>query len=322
MAEGDELLIVDGHPGHREGMRRLFTDRGYHCTALDSIAAARGLVAEKFFPAALIDLDVDQPGGGLDLARILHERSPQTAIVILTARRSFEAAVEALRLGVLDVVKKRPESVPRLQSVVEIACDRYRATQGGELLWDVQAVLDDAFNVMMSMARTHYEPSVGSGTGYRPRVLLVDPDPAMVDAVRRGMADEPWDLQVEVAGGAALDVASGARFDVVAARQELPDLRGSMVVRSLQAIHAECVGFVYTEPGAEGRLERYHAGRAEDVERPFKGPAHVVRRVRQAVDALGRTERDRRIIRAFRADHEAFFRRYAELKLRIGRLVE
>ena len=322
MAHGDELLIVEANPGHREGMRKLFEDAGYVCTAVDTVAASRDVVTRKFFPAALVDLDVERPGAGLDLVRIISERSRNTAVVLLTGRRSFEAAVEAARMGVIDVIVKRPDQVDHLRRAVDLACERYRATEGGALLRDVQSVLDDAFGVMLQMARQRYDISVGSGATFKPRILVVDSDPDFLKELGGLVGKRSWEIAAEMSGGAALDKATGMRFDVIACRDELPDLRGSMVVKSLQGTHAESVGLVYSSPGAEGRIERYQGGRAEDVERPFRGASHLIKRIELAVEQLGATQRDRRVIQAFRAEHADFFRRFAELKMRIGRLVE
>ena len=41
MATGDEILIVDASERDREGMRRLFDEDGYICTALASTKEAR-----------------------------------------------------------------------------------------------------------------------------------------------------------------------------------------------------------------------------------------------------------------------------------------
>src|SRR6188768_1563394 len=111
MPRGSEMLIVDGAERDREGMRMFFDTRGYVVTAVADGATARRLATQKFFPVALIDLDVDQAGAGIDLARFVRERSPQTAVVMLTMNGSFEGAVEAFRLGAIDVVRKSTDQV-------------------------------------------------------------------------------------------------------------------------------------------------------------------------------------------------------------------
>jgi DNA-binding NarL/FixJ family response regulator len=126
----------------------------------------------------------------------------------------------------------------------------------------------------------------------------------------------------EMSGGGALEKAHERRIDVIACCEELPDLRGPMVIKSLQAQHGEAVGLVYSQPGGEGHIVRYLKGRAEDAERPYSGPPHLVRRIEQIIEQLGATVRDRKIIQAFRAENADFFRRFAELKLRISRLID
>lgn len=62
-------------------------------------------------------------------------------------------------------------------------------------------------------------------------------------------------------------------------------------------------------------------GQVEETERPFDGPAHLVRRLDLLAQELGTRAQERRFIQAFRSDHEQFVRRYAELKLKIDRLI-
>jgi DNA-binding response OmpR family regulator len=123
-----------------------------------------------------------------------------------------------------------------------------------------------------------------------------------------------------MSGGAGLDKAGDQPFELVAARDELMDLKGTMVVKTVQADRAETVGLVYSSGADGGRIERYEHGSTSQVERPFEGLEHLVGRLEQEVDRLASTQRDRRVLQAFRADHEDFFRRFGELKLRISRL--
>jgi hypothetical protein len=98
------------------------------------------------------------------------------------------------------------------------------------------------------------------------------------------------------------------------------DLKGSMVIKSVQATRAETVGLVFSND-RDGRLERYDQGRSTDVQRPYRGEAHLVERLEGVTAELSHTQRDRRVIQAFRSDHEEFFRRYGELKMRVSRML-
>src|SRR5262245_35207578 len=101
---GEELLVADSTERDREGLRKLFDDLGYVCTACGDAKTAQELIRRKFFPAAVIDLDFAGTGGGIGLVRFIQEKSKPTRIVLLSGRRSYEDAVEAFRLGAVDVV--------------------------------------------------------------------------------------------------------------------------------------------------------------------------------------------------------------------------
>ncbi len=320
MSAGSELLIVDGVERDREGMRKFFDARGYVCTAVADGASARRLVSQKFFPAALVDLDVDQENAGLDVLRDIRATSRQTSVVLLTSRRSYEAAVEALRIGALDVVTKTQADVAHLEQVVSLAADRYRSAADDALWREVRGVLDESFKVMLAMSRKIYAHLSMAAAPIRPSVMIVDGESDFLRDLAPLVQQTGWDLSAEMTGGAALDRGTTQKVDIVAVRNELPDLQGSMVLRSIQAQRGEVLGVLYSAEGT-GRIERVDQGQAGETERPFGGPAHVVQRIQALVEELGTRAQERRYIQAFRADHEDFLRRYAELKLKIDRLI-
>ena len=67
--------------------------------------------------------------------------------------------------------------------------------------------------------------------------------------------------------------------------------------------------------------EAFHVARQKGTERPFKGAVHLAIRIQTLADELGTRAQERRFIQAFRNDHEDFLRRFAELKLKIDRLI-
>ncbi len=320
MAAGSELLIVDGAQRTREGMRKLFEQSGFVCTAVGDGAAAQRLIQQKFFPAALIDLDVDHPGAGVDLLRFVRTHSRQTAVVMLAGRRSFEGAVEALRAGALDVVLKENDQVDHLRQVVKLAAERYQNEQSDELYREVRGVLDEAVKVMLAMSKKVYAHLSLAAAPLRPRVMIVDGESEFLKELASLVQDRGWEVAGEMTGGAGLDRGMSEKLDIIAVRNELPDLRGSMVLRSVQAQRGEVLGLLYSADGT-GRIERMEQGRTEATERPFRGADHLVERIQSLADELGTRAQERRFIQAFRGDHEDFLRRYAELKLKVDRLI-
>ncbi len=192
------------------------------------------------------------------------------------------------------------------------------------LLRQVDELLDESFRVLLDLARKAYhDVSVASAAGFRPRILLVDDDPAFAEQVFERLGSLPVERRVEPFGGSALDVVGSQGFEVVAARAELADLPGSMVVRTALGKHPLAWGIVYQAQPPDSRLDLYLEGRVVETEKPFQGAPHLARALAAAVVRVANAQRDRAVLRAFRSEHEAFLRRLAdvrgELARRLGR---
>ena len=277
----------------------------------------------KFFPVAIIDLDFGSTGGGIDFARFVQQTSRPTRIVVLTGRRSFEAAVEALRLGVVDVVSKRPDQIAHLQATMQRALDRYRSgDKGSALMNDVKDVIEDSLRIMMAMARKLYgtHESSGAGMAIKPAILIIDEDQHFLKQVATHLGHKPWDVSIEVSGGSGLDRASTFHFQIVAVREQLTDLPGQMLLRSAQAQQSQVLGLLYS-PTGEARVERYEGGRMTKSW-PWTSAETLVRCMEELVTELSARRDERRYMQAFRSEHGAFLKRVAELKSRIDQITD
>ncbi len=327
MATGGEILIVSASESDREGLRGYFEQLGYSCTCLGGLREFRGLVEKKFFPVAILDGDLDVEGAGLDLLRWMRDCSEATACVVLSDRRAFGFAVEAFRLGADDVVLKTPDSLPHLRKVVEVAMERGGAQQrGSALLRDVHRTLAEATRIMLRLARRHYaDVSPGSGSGFRPSILLVDHEPSVVQRLMAVAQEKDWACETVPNGGTALDRTSHQKVDVVVCSSSLMDLSGDVVIKSVQARQASTLGLVYAVPGGEhtqgGHIDRYREGRLDETVRPFHNVQQLVDEMTRAVAQVVSSHRDRRVLQAFRSEHETFFRGMADLTRRLERLL-
>jgi DNA-binding NtrC family response regulator len=321
---GEELLIADGIDRDREGLRKLFDDQGFICTGCGDVATAQELVRRKFFPVAVIDLDFGSTGGGLDFARFVQQTSRPTRLVLLAGRRSFEAAVEALRLGVVDVVIKRPDQIAHLQSTVQRALDLYRSgDKGSALMTEVKDVIEDSLRIMMAMARKLYgtHESSGAGMAIKPAILIVDEDQHFLKQVATHLGNKPWEVSIELSGGSGLDRASTFNFSIVAVREQLTDLPGQMLLRSAQQHQSQLLGLVYSPSGNGARVERYENGRLTKTW-PWSSAETLVRCMEELVTELGARREERRYMQAFRTEHGSFLKRVAELKSRIDQITD
>jgi DNA-binding NarL/FixJ family response regulator len=105
--ESLRILIAEDHDAVRRAMRLLLEEKPHWevcweaSTGWQAVEQVRRLKPD----IALVDLGTVDPGG-LDTARMIHEESPLTRIVLLTIEDIDAVADEARRAGAMDVVMK------------------------------------------------------------------------------------------------------------------------------------------------------------------------------------------------------------------------
>jgi len=100
----DRLLIIEDEDTLCESLKRVFS-RDYEVDAAGSAEEALDILAENNY--SLIISDIILPGmNGIELLKIVRERTPDQLFIIMTAYASLETAVEALRSGAYDYVMK------------------------------------------------------------------------------------------------------------------------------------------------------------------------------------------------------------------------
>jgi putative nucleotidyltransferase with HDIG domain len=107
------ILVVDDEPGVRAYICEcLVRQSSCRCTGVGSAREALAVVHETPIDVALLDLSMPEDDG-ITLARILRDEVRDLAIVLITGTQSFDAAVEAMRIGILDYLLK-PVAMPEL----------------------------------------------------------------------------------------------------------------------------------------------------------------------------------------------------------------
>src|SRR5690606_21307526 len=128
----------------QQGMVQLLSAANLHVTCADSPESGLEQLDKRFFSVVVIDLDTPMPGAGLTTTIAVKERSPTSMVVMLTPRKSFDAAVESIRAGAIDIVHKSPESVPYLKDrVMEAAGRSVDKREVNSLLVEVKALHDE-----------------------------------------------------------------------------------------------------------------------------------------------------------------------------------
>ena len=117
------VLVVDDEEGIRDFVTDALEDDG-HVTvqAKDGAEAAERLRAQAF---DLMITDLRMPGlDGMTLVRAARAEQPEMEVIVLTAHASVETAVEAMKLGAFDYLRKPIGSPGELRLLVSRALER------------------------------------------------------------------------------------------------------------------------------------------------------------------------------------------------------
>lgn len=119
-----QVLVVDDERYVREIMRRWLERVGYQCTCADSVAAACEILDTQSFD--VVTSDISMPGkSGLELLRLIREKQPETAVLMLTANADTRLAIQALTLGAYGYLLK-PVEQEELLCQIERAIEHRR----------------------------------------------------------------------------------------------------------------------------------------------------------------------------------------------------
>lgn len=117
------LLVVDDKENMRGLLRDILASHHDVVLAADGAAARSELEKQRF---EVILTDVRMPGlDGFALLRLIKERWPATEVVMMTAFASIPSAVEAMRQGAYDYIRK-PFDPDDVGLVVMRALERHR----------------------------------------------------------------------------------------------------------------------------------------------------------------------------------------------------
>lgn len=119
---GTTILVVDDARDTVEVLRRNLVSRSFAVLTAGSVAEAVDVLGEH--AVDLVITDMRMPGGsGLQLVRHVHEKEPDTEVLVITGYATVEGAVEAVKAGAESYLAK-PFTDEELFAAVDAALDK------------------------------------------------------------------------------------------------------------------------------------------------------------------------------------------------------
>jgi len=111
-----QILVVDDEASIRYTFAKTLERAGYTVQTASSAEEALALLEETEFDVVLSDIRMTG-NSGIELLAQVREKYPDTSVILITAYKSFESAVDSLRLGALDYIVKPSSNREILDSV-------------------------------------------------------------------------------------------------------------------------------------------------------------------------------------------------------------
>ena len=114
------LLVVDDEESICFSMSEYFSQHGYKVDTAREKEEAEGLIKETEYKVIIQDLrlGLERRHDGIDIIKMVHQRNPDTRIVVLTSYGSPEAEAEARSAGA-DAFLRKPKPLSQVAQVVQ-----------------------------------------------------------------------------------------------------------------------------------------------------------------------------------------------------------
>jgi len=332
------VLVLDAEVDVLRGVEKVLLEAGLTVTALTSPERARDQVSNRFFSVVLCDLETPSLDGAIDFIRFVRDKSPLTAAIAMSRRTNFEVVAPAFRAGAADVMPeyRNSDSVLSLRDrVLRAARDVQTALGRDQLLTEFADANDELVRKLMDLSgrataledklvASEREPSSSANRLGALHLLVVDDQSDLVAVLAKALpADKGWRLQHAHSGGEALDIATQTPPQVLVAKESLPDLTGSMVIKTIQASVPGLVAMLFLPPtaGRESEAKVVDQSRLRTLIPRFGSAVDLVAQLFEVRDALHRKARERRHVKIFQNQYLEILQRCHRLQQQLEALL-
>jgi two-component system NtrC family response regulator len=156
MADSDhdlKILIVDDEPNIRAGLAKGLQGEAQVIETAKDAAQALERFSQHKHDIVITDLRLPGQLDGLELLSQIHDKRPETMVVVVTAYGTVETAVEAMRCGAYDFVTK-PVDLGLVRHQVRKAAERRRLVAENQRLRERLAEVGDTPEIVGTCAAT------------------------------------------------------------------------------------------------------------------------------------------------------------------------
>lgn len=172
--ESLKILVVEDDPGTLLVLQKMLNKAGHEVMTAEDGHQAVDIVSDRFFDLVITDLSMPGDVDGIGVLEEVKEKYKQTEVIVMTAYATVETAVEAMKKGAADYLKKpvdfeelnlRLERLSTLKSAIKDASNLREAMNvtektAGETIQDLEMMVADLQRMCSEVKKTLADQSV------------------------------------------------------------------------------------------------------------------------------------------------------------------
>jgi DNA-binding NtrC family response regulator/signal transduction histidine kinase len=127
-----QILIIDDEPRMCESLHTLLSGQGYNVFTAGTGEDAEAILSNNKFDIALVDW-VMPDTDGIHLMDFINQKTPDTEVIIITGYASLDSAIDALKRGAYDYVRK-PFEFEELLATIKNALNQKKLQRENEII--------------------------------------------------------------------------------------------------------------------------------------------------------------------------------------------
>jgi len=186
------ILVVEDDKGVAQVLESMLLRSGYQVHLAHDGPTAHSLIDTQAFCVAILDLNLGRDEvSGIDLLAVLRERSPETAVILLTGYATLDSAIAAVRLGAHDYMLKPANLAQLRQSIAQALQKRDEASKQETLLSQLEERLS---HTLSDVRQALHKPTAVPATTTETR--FIEHGDLIIDMARQVALydDQPLDL--------------------------------------------------------------------------------------------------------------------------------
>jgi len=143
VSEYAHVLVVDDNSSIRKLFERVLVKEDIQVLSAESIEEGKAYLSRQ--PVDMVFLDLFLPdGNGMELLHTIKQASPDLPVVIISGHGTIERAVEAMKAGAFDFMRKPLEHIDLIRITVEKALKQRKVLREN---WDLREALSSRYRM-------------------------------------------------------------------------------------------------------------------------------------------------------------------------------